>query len=124
MASVMMLIVPGTLLVGLSAGLSVFISGLSPTNLVSFAACFVVLLLLAAPTQLPGSVKDLPLVHWFVVANPITAVASYTSAVIDGETWTNGLVLLSSPVISLLLAVGLGPRFLGKRLALQGGIDR
>ena len=58
LASVMALIVPGTLLVALSAGIGVFVSSLSPTNLVSFAVSFMVMLLLTAPTQLPGSVQD------------------------------------------------------------------
>ena len=123
LTSVMLLIIPGTLLVCLSASLGVFISGLSPTNLVSFGVGFVVILLLAAPLQLPGSVKDLPFVHWFMVVNPITAVTSYQSAVIDGQAWTNELGLLLAPVIALLLTVGLGTRFLNGRLSLQGGIN-
>lgn len=124
MASLMLLIIPGSLLVGLSAGVGVLISGLSPTNLVSFAAAFGLILLLAAPAQLPASVKDLPFVHWFIVSNPITAVASYQSAVIDSGMWTEGVGLLLSPLIALALAVGLGPRFLNNRLSLQGGLKQ
>lgn len=122
--SVLMLIVVGTLLVGLSAGISVLISGFAPTNLMSFTTSFALLLMLAAPAQLPGSVKELPLVHWFIVANPITAVTSYASAVIDGESWTNGLAFLLSPIIILALVVGLGPRFLNRRLSLMGGFGQ
>ena len=122
LASVMALIVPGTLLVALSAGIGVFVSSLSPTNLVSFAVSFTVMLLLTAPTQLPGSVQDLPFVHWFIVVNPITAVANYQSSVIDGEQWTKGLTLLLSPIIALILVAGLGPRFLNGRLSLEGGL--
>lgn len=120
----MALIVPGTLLVVLSAGVGVFVSSLSPTNLVSFAVSFVVMLLLTAPTQLPGSVQDLPFVHWFIVANPVTVVTRYQSAVIDGETWRKGLTLLLSPIIALILVVGLGPRFLNGRLSLEGGFNQ
>jgi ABC-2 type transport system permease protein len=124
MASLMLLIIPGTLLVGLSAGVAVLVSSLSPTNLVSYMAAFAVMLLLAASTQLPASVKDLPFVHWFIVMNPITAVASYQSAVIDGGAWTKGVGLLLSPLVALALAVGLGPRLLNNRLSLQGGLKQ
>jgi ABC-2 type transport system permease protein len=122
--SLMLLIIPGTFIVWLSAGVGVLVSGLSPTNLVSFTASFMVMLLLATPTQLPGSVKNMPFMHWFIVIDPITAVASYQSAVIGGEIWTKGLGLLLSPVIALVLAVGLGPRFLNSRLSLQGGTNQ
>lgn len=123
MTSVMLLVVSGTLLVGLSAGVEVLVSALSPKNLVSYTAAFALMLLLAEPTQLLGSVRDLSFVHWFIVSNPITAVASYQSAVIDGAAWTKGVGLLLSPVIALALAVGLGPRLLNSRLSLQGGLQ-
>lgn len=119
--SLIMLLIPGTMLVVLCAGLGVFISSLSPTNMTSFAIAFGILLLLAAPTQLPGAVQDLPVVRWFVVMNPVTAVTSYQSAIIDGDRWTSGLSTLLSPIITLALVVGLGPRYLNTRLTLQGG---
>jgi ABC-2 type transport system permease protein len=124
LASVLLLIIPGTMLVWMSAAVGVLVSGLAPTNLVSFAAGFVIVLLLAAPTQLPGSVQELPGVHWFIVANPMTAVSSYQTAVIlDGETWTASLANLLSPLVALILVAGLGPRFLNKRLSLPGGFN-
>ena len=119
--SVLLLLIPGTMLVILAAGIGVFISSLSPTNMVSFAVAFVVVLVLAAPTQLPGTVQDLPAVRWFVLMNPVTAVANYQSAIIDGEPWTSGLSLLLSPLVALALVIGLGPRYLNTRLTLQGG---
>jgi ABC-type Na+ efflux pump permease subunit len=119
--SVMMLLIPGTMLVALCAGLGVFISSLAPTNLTSFALAFGIVLLLAAPTQLPGTVQDLPAVHWFVVLNPVTAVANYQSTIIDGAPWTSGLPLLIAPIVALILVVGMGPRYLNTRLTLQGG---
>ena len=122
-SAIMLLLIPGTLLVGLSAGIGVFVSGFAPTNLVSFAVSFLVVLLLAAPTQLPGSVKDLPFVHWFIVSNPVTAVASYQSAIIDGDAWTKGIGLLLPPLIALALVAGLGPRILNRRLSLEGGFS-
>ena len=119
--AVMMLLLPGTMLVVLWAGLGVFVSSLAPTNLTSFAVTFGMLLLLAAPTQLPGAVLDLPAVRWFVMLNPITAVTNYQAAIIDGDPWTSGLNLMIAPVIALILAVGLGPRYLNTRLTLAGG---
>lgn len=124
-ASLLLLIIPGTLLVALGAGVGVLVSGLSPTNLVSFTVAFVMMLFLAAPTQLPPTVQDLPAVHWFIVANPITAVASYQSAVIiEGEAWTSGLGFLVSPLIAVAAVVGFGPRFLRHRLSLEGGFTQ
>lgn len=120
--SLVLLIVSGTLLVGLSSGVGVLVSGLSPTNLSSFAIAFAVMLLLAAPTQLPASVTDLPVVHWFVVANPVTALIRYQAAVIDGAAWTDQVGLLASPLVAVALVVGWGPRFLSSRLTLEGGI--
>jgi ABC-2 type transport system permease protein len=124
LAAVMLLVIPGTLLVWLSAGVGVLVSSVSPTNLVRFAAGFVIVLLLAAPTQLPGGVQELPSIAWFIAANPITAVANYqTAVIIDGEAWTAGLVHLLSPIIALVLVAGLGPRFLNRRLSLEGGLN-
>jgi ABC-2 type transport system permease protein len=119
--SVGMLLLPGTILVVLCAGLGVFISSLAPNNLTSLAAAFGLALLLAAPTQLPGTVQDLPVVRWFVALNPFTAVANYQSAVIDGDPWTTGLALMLSPIIAMVLVVGLGPRYLNNRISLEGG---
>lgn len=121
-ASLLLLVIPGTMLVALSAGIAVLVSALSPTNRVSFAAAFFVILLLAAPALLSGSVKELPWVHWFIVSNPVTAVAKYQSSVIHGGAWTEGSGLLLSPSIALALITAAGPYFLDKRLSLQGGL--
>lgn len=120
--AVLLLLVPGTLLVALSASIGVFVSGFAPTNLVSIAISFAIVLLLAAPTQLPGSVQELSFVHWFIVSNPVTAVATFQAAVIDGEAWGEGLGLLLPPIVALALLAGLGPRVLNKRLSLEGGL--
>lgn len=118
------LAVPGTLLVLLSASLGVLISGLSRTNIVSLATSIVAVLFLAAPTQLPGSVKDIAFVHWLAMVDPISAAADYQTAVIEGQAWTSGLELLIGPVVALIVVMGLGTVFLDRRLALDGGIRR
>jgi ABC-2 type transport system permease protein len=122
MASLVLLVTGGTLLVGLSAATGVLASGLAPTNLVSFASAVGVMLALLAPALLPASARDFPIVHWLFVSSPVTAVDRYQSAIVDGEAWTNGVGMLLSPVIALALAFGLGPRLLDRRLSLQGGL--
>ncbi len=122
-AAVLLLLLPGTMLVGLCATLAVLVSSFAPTNLVSFAVNFLVILLLAAPTQLPGSVSALPQVHWLVVVNPFTAVADYQSTLLDGGAWSTGLDRLLSPVIALTLLAGFGPGLLDRRLSLEGGFQ-
>ncbi|RPJ38946.1 MAG: hypothetical protein EHM35_03435, partial [Planctomycetaceae bacterium] len=88
--SLLVLLILGTCIVWLSAGLGILVSGLAPTNMASFAASFVVMAILAFPTQLPAQVQDLPAVRWFVVMNPYTALTKYQSAIIiDGEPWTS-----------------------------------
>jgi ABC-2 type transport system permease protein len=121
--SILLLVVSGTLLVGLAAGVGILVSVVSPTNLVSFAAAFGAMLLLAAPIQLPGRVKELPGVEWLLVANPVTAVTKYQAAVLEGGAWSENATLLVSPVVVLAVVVGVGVRQAGRRLTLQGGFE-
>ncbi len=120
MASVLTLVIPGTLLVALVAGIAVLISCFSPTNLVSFSVALVVMLFLAGPLLLPAAVTDLPFVKWLIVSDPITSTASYQSAVVAGEPWQDAIGLLLSPIIFLVLVVGIAPRLAGGRLSLHG----
>jgi ABC-2 type transport system permease protein len=122
--AVLLLILSGSLLVGLCAGIGILASALAPSNLVSFSTSFAMILLLAAPTQLPGSVQKLPLVHWFIVSNPITAIAEYQTSVLDGAVWTQEVGLLIFPLVILLLITVFGPGFLNHRLSLLGGSEK
>jgi ABC-2 type transport system permease protein len=122
--AVLLLIFLGSLLVMLCAGIGILISSFAPSNLVSFAASFITILLLAAPNQLPTSVRELPAVNWFIVINPITAIAKYQAGILDGIPWNQELALLLSPVILLILIAALGPAILNRRLSLQGGFEQ
>ncbi len=121
--AITLLILIGSLLVMLCAGIGTLISSLAPSNLSSFAASFATILLLAAPTQLPASVKDLPAVNWFIALNPITALAEYQAGILDGAPWSQEPGLLISPIILLILIAALGPSFLNRRLSLLGGLE-
>ncbi|MGH7274700.1 MAG: ABC transporter permease, partial [Nitrospiria bacterium] len=96
--AILLLIFLGSLLVMLCTGIGILISSFAPSNLVSFAASFVTILLLAAPNQLPASVKELPVVNWFIIFDPITAIAKYQAGILDGTPWTQELGLLMSPI--------------------------
>jgi len=119
--SLILLIISGTLLIVISAGIGIFASGLSPTNLVSISTAVGIVLLLALPILLPSSVKELPILAMILATNPITAVARYQSSVIGGTDWATELELLISPLISAALAIGLVPYVLNKKLSLLGG---
>jgi len=122
--AIMLLILLGSLLVMLCAAIGTLISSFAPSNLVSFAASFLTILLLAAPNQLPTSVKGLPVVNWLIVFDPITAIAKYQAGILDGGAWNQELGLLISPIIVFILIAVLGPGFLNRRLSLQGGFEQ
>ena len=122
--AILLLIIPGTLLVLLTAGLSVLISGLSPTNLISFTASALLIILLAAPSQLPTKVQEHPIVHYLMVANPLTASAMLQGAVIEGEAWTSLWDVIISLLVALFLVLVLGAIYLNKNLSLEGGLRR
>lgn len=120
--ALLVLIILGTCIAGLSAGIGVICSSFAPTNIISFSVSFAVMALLTIPTQLPGSVQNLSGVNWFIVVNPVTAVAKYrTAVVLKGEAWTDSLSLWISPVVSVLLIMGVATYLLNKYLSLQGG---
>jgi ABC-2 type transport system permease protein len=97
------------------ASIALLISAASNSNKVSLAASAVLLLILFAPTQLPG---DVPQVWFFEVLlrlNPVTSGLGYISAqLVNGQPWTQDLSNLVSPLVTVVLAVGAlilaGPR--------------
>lgn len=120
--ALLLLVFAGSLLVGLGALAAVIVSALAPSNLVSFAVVFGAALVLAAPLLLPATVRDLPLVHALIVVDPVTAVPSFQSAVLDGEAVGPLAGRLVSPVAALLAACVFALRFIGERLQLSGGL--
>ena len=62
--------------------------------------------------------------NWFILLDPITAIAKYQAGILDGTLWSQELGLLISPVILFILIAALGPAFLNRRLSLQGGFEQ
>jgi ABC-2 type transport system permease protein len=108
------LLVGTAVAVGLgSTGL--LISGTSNSNKSSLAGSLFLLLLLFAPTQLPGVLPQ----SWFfdvlLRLNPVASALSYISAsLVGGHPWTRDLAYLGSPLLAVLVAGGAlalaGPR--------------
>lgn len=121
--SLFILLIPGTLLIILSAGIGVLVSGLAPTNFFSFLCAVSILLLIAAPILVPNSVKELPVVAFIMLLNPITAVAGFQTSAIADSNWTESLQLLISPFIAAALSLSLVPYVLNKKLTLLGGLS-
>jgi ABC-2 type transport system permease protein len=104
----------GTLLaVGLGS-IGLLISGGCNSNKTSVGASILLLLILFAPTQLPGG----PQVWFFEAllrANPVASGLTYTSKLlVDGHSWTQDLSYLITPLLTAIIACGAlvlaGPR--------------
>jgi ABC-2 type transport system permease protein len=119
------LVVGTVVAVGL-ASIGLLISALSNSNKVSLAGSAVLLLILFAPTQLPG---ELPQVWFFDVLlrlNPVTSGLGYISAqLVNGHAWTQDLSYLVSPLMTVVLAVGAlilaGPRLVRLTAGMKAG---
>ena len=117
-----LLLTTGSLLVAISAGIGMLISSVAHSNLVSFTASFATILLLAAPNQLPPSVKEIPLAKFFIMLNPITAIANYQASILDGATLFAEAFSLLSPIIFLTALALWMPKYFNRRLSLEGGL--
>ena len=119
------LLVGTVVAVGL-ASIGLLISAVSNSNKVSLAGSVVLLLILFAPTQLPG---DIPQVWFFDVLlrlNPVTSGLGYISAqLVNGHAWTRDLSYLVSPLVTVVLAVGAlilaGPRLVRLTAGMKAG---
>ena len=110
------LLLGATVAVGLgSTGL--LISGVSNSNKASLAGSLFLLLILFAPTQLPGGLPQ----GWFfdvlLRLNPVASALTYISSSLVGRhSWTQDLSYLVSPLLWVVLAGGAlalaGPRLL------------
>jgi ABC-2 type transport system permease protein len=105
----------GTALAVALAAFGLLVSAMSNSNKASLAVCFLVLLALFAPTQLPPMPKSW-LAELLTRVNPLGSATSYISAVlVKGHPWTRDLSYLISPSVTLVVVVGLllgvGPRF-------------
>ncbi len=108
-------VVVGTILAVGLASVGLLISALSNSNRVSLAASVFALVILFAPTQLPGGAPQ----GWFfdvlLRADPVTSGLAYIAGqLVEGHAWTEDLSLLVSPMLIMVLAGGAllvgGPR--------------
>ncbi|GAB3849603.1 ABC transporter permease [Dactylosporangium cerinum] len=116
-------LVVGTLLAVGLVGVGLLISALSNSNKVSLAICFLLLLALFAPTQLPRMPQGW-LGELLRRVNPVSSGTHYlTSVLVNGHDWTRDLSYLAAPLITVVLAgvllVVTGPRI----VRLTGGVS-
>jgi ABC-2 type transport system permease protein len=105
----------GTLLaVGLGS-IGLLISAACNSNKTSVAASIFLLLILFAPTQLPGGLPQSWFFEALLRANPVASGLTYMSRLlVEGHSWTQGLSYLITPLLAAIIAGGAlvlaGPR--------------
>ena len=118
--AVLVLVVAGALVAAALTALGLAISSIAMSNRVSLAAAVAILLLLAAPSQLPGIKANSALGSVLVKANPVSAgLKMANNVLVDQQAWADQTAYLLSPVIAavVLTALAIG---LSKRLELGG----
>ena len=108
-------LVAGSLVAAALTALGLAISSISFSNRVSLATSFAVLLLLAAPSQLPAVTSSGILGSILIKANPVSAGLNLANAVlVDQKSWASQRELLISPsvgaVILTVIAIALSRR--------------
>jgi ABC-2 type transport system permease protein len=100
-------LVVGTLVAAGLGAIGLLISALTNSNKASLAISVFLLVVLFAPTQLPSG---LPSTWFFDVIerlNPVTSALAYiTGQLVQGDSWSEDLSYLVSPIITVLLAGG------------------
>jgi ABC-2 type transport system permease protein len=113
----------GTLLAAGLVGAGLLISALSNSNKVSLAVCFLLLLALFAPTQLPKLPQGW-LGELLRRVNPVGAGLHYlTSVLVGGHDWTRDLSYLVAPSVTVVLAGGALFAFGARIVRLTGGVS-
>jgi len=97
----------GTLVaIGLGS-VGLLISGLCNSNKTSIVASIFLLLILFAPTQLPSGLPQGGFFDVLLRANPVASALAYISSVlVEGQSWTEDLVLLITPLLTAIIAGG------------------
>lgn len=113
--AVAVLIVAGTLVAASLTALGLAVSSLAMSNRVSLAASIAILLLLAAPSQLPAVKANGALGGVLIKANPVSAGLQLASNVlVKQQRWTEQWAFLVSPLVAAvvltMLAIGLSRR--------------
>lgn len=109
------LIAAGTLVAMALTALGLAVSSLAMSNRVSLAASVALLLLLAAPSQLPAIKANGALGSVLIKANPVSAGLKVANNVlVSQQSWTDQWSLLVSPIVFAvaltILAIGLSSR--------------
>jgi ABC-2 type transport system permease protein len=97
----------GTLVaIGLGS-VGLLISGLCNSNKTSIVASIFLLLILFAPTQLPSGLPQGGFFDVLLRANPVASALAYISSVlVEGQSWTEDLALLITPLLTAIIAGG------------------
>ncbi len=117
---VLVLIVAGSLIGVALAGLGLAVSAVASSNRVSIAASIVILLVLAAPSQLPQAASRGLLGDVIIRANPVSAGLKLASNVlVDQRSWGSQWSLLIAPAIAagVFIAIAI---VLSRRVKLGG----
>ena len=102
--AVLVILVAGTLVATSLTAFGLAVSSVSRTNRSSLIIAIVVLLALAAPSQLPGSATRGVLGDLLIMANPVAAGLKLAGRVIvDQATWASQWKLLISPAIATVV---------------------
>lgn len=109
------LVVAGSLVAMALTALGLAVSSVSMSNRVSLAASVSLLLLLAAPSQLPAIKASGALGSVFIKANPVSAgLQMATNVLVSQQRWSSQWPLLISPIVASVLlttvAIGLSSR--------------
>lgn len=113
--AILVLVVAGALVAAALTALGLAISSVAMSNRVSLAAAVALLLLLAAPSQLPGIKANSALGSTLIKANPVSAgLKMANNVLVSQQPWSDQVSLLLSPIIAAIaltaLAVGLSHR--------------
>lgn len=118
--AVLVLIVAGSLIGVALASLGLAVSAVASSNRVSIAASIVLLLVLAAPSQLPQTASRGVLGDILIRANPVSAGLKLASRVlVDQRSWQSQWSLLIAPAIAAVVFLTISI-FLARRVKLGG----
>lgn len=119
--AVAILLVPGTFLSIMMAGLALAVSARSPDNRRSMAISLGVLLALFGPTLVPR-LDQVPLGVWLLRVDPVSSVAGIIGTVlVRGDSWASAAEWVLSPVLAAVL-VGWFAWRSGRKIALDPGV--
>jgi ABC-2 type transport system permease protein len=118
--AVAVLIVAGGLVGAALTALGLAVSSISMSNRVSLAASVAILLLLAAPSQLPAVKSSGALGSVLVKANPVSAGLTFANNVlVKQQSWSSQSIYLISPIVAAVALTAIAIS-LSSRLELGG----